>query len=68
MVIKQQWEVTCRGCKKTFIVYEYVGLEGGRYGDHHCKQLLDYMLTHPHWKRLYDSKCPAKFRVGKMKK
>lgn len=56
MVIKQQWEVTCRGCKKKFTLYEYEGLEGGRYGDHHCKKLLTYWDEHPRAARCYDPK------------
>jgi hypothetical protein len=56
MVIKQQWKVTCRGCKKEFTVYEYVGLEGGRYGSHHCEQIADYWIKHPRATRAYDPK------------
>lgn len=56
MVIKQQWIVKCRACGKKMTIYEYVGLEGGRYGDHICKKLADYWLKHPRATRCYDPK------------
>lgn len=56
MLVKQQWEVTCRGCKKKITVYEYEGLEGGRYTSHHCEEMLDYLKKHPRAQRLFDPK------------
>lgn len=47
MKISKHFKGICRGCKKTIDVYEYVGLEGGRYGDHHCPEVRQLLLDRP---------------------
>lgn len=38
MLINEENEVSCLDCKKTHKVREYVGMEGGYYSDHLCKE------------------------------
>lgn len=44
MLIKRQRLVTCRGCKKTHLIYEYVGLEDGWYSDHYCEEGVELLF------------------------
>lgn len=54
MIISKEFTAICRGCKKAVSVYEYVGLEGGRYGSHHCPQIRQLMLDHPRIRTLIE--------------
>lgn len=38
MIVSRQKWVRCPFCGHNFILREYVGLEGGLYGDHFCEE------------------------------
>lgn len=40
MVVVQEFKVGCVGCHKEFVLYEYVGLEGGLYSNHFCDEVM----------------------------
>jgi phosphoribosyl 1,2-cyclic phosphodiesterase len=54
MVINKAFTGICRGCGNKIDIYEYKGLEGGRYSSHHCKEMADYWINHPRARRGFD--------------
>lgn len=53
MIINREFTVTCRACGEKFKLFEYKGLEGGRYGSHHCEQLRELLKAHPRIQKLF---------------
>ena len=47
MIISKTILRRCAGCHRKIKLYEYVGLEGGWYGNHYCDDFLTIILKRP---------------------
>jgi len=48
MVIAHKFLATCRACgKRGILLFEYMGLPGGRYGYHNCREAAKFFAKHP---------------------